>query len=742
MSTNPNARPSAPAFRSAPPASSSGGLSLTPIDPVRVLKRWWPWLAVAVVVGAALGLASNEVLKRVSPQYKTVVFYQVLPQSQDPTKGIAIGEDKDEMERFLLTQSRVMSSDRILRTALTTAARVFEEDTSWGRGHVVDSSGRVDVSRGLNELRKIAGAGVVAGTNLVQLTVTTNRADDSAAIARAIHDSYWTDWRNLSRRSRTETALPINESLNRLRTELTRLDTARDRLLVEKNINELRDQKSMAEDIQIQALQPQIAQNAESVRRLQSTIRQYETLAAGAGGVVTIPDEIRDLVERDQVVVDLKQRLSALRSEMQANLQMGEDHPHNRQLRRRMESTEAELASMRETQMRKLFDAELDRSRRGLEGGQSVQTDLMERLNVAVARKQDVTRALAEYDKIQEDRKRVQDEIERNQSALTSIDLTQDIRGTDGDRVDRIRVLVPPAAPDEMSFPKLSVMLPLGVVLVFGLTAGLILLRELLDQRIKGPSDLATVPRVRVMGVIPSVEADPTRPAPETAYRDAPMGALADAYRQVRSPLVKRMQQAGYKSLLVAAGQAGSGATSAACNIALGCALADQRVLLIDANLRRPSLHRIFKVGEGPGLGEVLARKNSLDQSIQQTGTPNLHVLTAGAAANRGVPERLSTELMTQTIAEAASKYDLVIIDTSPAAITGDAAAIANRVDCSLLVIRAKSEKRGLIVRLRDQLEGAHGEFLGAIIQGVEVTRTGYLAKNIKASQEYAGNAS
>jgi capsular exopolysaccharide synthesis family protein len=574
------------------------------------------------------------------------------------------------------------------------------------------------------------------------MSVTTNRADDSAAIARAIHDSYWTDWRNLSRRSQTETAGPINESLNRLRTELNRLDSARERLIVEAKIDEFREQKSMSEDIEIQALQPQIAQNAEQIRRLQAIIRQYETLASGAGGVVTIPDEIRDLVERDPVVIELKQRLSSLRSEIMANVQLGEDHPNVRQARRRVEATEAELASLRESQMRKLFDAELDRSRRSLEGSQSVQTDLMARLSQAVSRKQDVTRALAQYDKIQEDRRRVQDEIERNQAALTAIDLTQNIRGTEGDRVDRIRLLVPPSAPDEMHFPKLTVMLPLGVVLVFGLTAGLIVLRELLDQRIKGPSDLSSVPRVRLMGVIPSVEADPTRPAPETAYRDAPLGALADAYRQVRSPLVKRLQQSGYKSLLVAGGQPGSGATSVACNLALGCAMADQRVLLIDANLRRPALHRIFKVGEGPGLGEVLARKTTIEQAIQHTGTTNLDVLTAGAAANRVVPERLSTELMSQTIAEAASRYDIVIIDASPAAITGDAIALANRVDATLLVIRARSEKRGLVARLRDQFESSRGEFLGVVVQGVEVTRTGYLAKNIKASQEYAGNVS
>jgi capsular exopolysaccharide synthesis family protein len=719
--------------------AGSAAMGLAPIDPLRLLKRFWPVLAVSLVVGAVLGVIAHLVVSRVYPLYRTEVLYQVLAPLQDPTKGINTGQDKDEMERFLLTQSRVISSDKTLRASLVASPQVFESDTDWGR-RTLDDTGKVEIGKGLNELKKVVRSSVISGTNLVSMTITVNSANDASLIARAVHDAYWTDWRALSGKSSLETREPIERELQRLRTELTRLDQSRDRLLNEKSINELQTQRQTSEDVEISALQPLIADTREQIKRYESIIRQYEALAQGAGGSINFPDEVRDLVERDPVVIETKQRISSLRTESQSSVQLGEDHPYNRQSRRRIEAAEAELASQREQQMRKLFDAELDRTRRALEGSQNVLTEVERKLAGAVARKQDIVRTLATYEQLMDDRKRIQDEIERNRQALTSIQLTQDIRDTGGERVDRIRVLVPPAKPDEIYFPKLTIMIPLGIALAFGLTAGVIVLRELLDQRIKGPSDLASIPRVRLVGMIPAQSDDPTRPPPETAFRDAPTGAIADGYRQLRANLVKRMQQAGYKSLLVVAGNPGSGASSAACNIALGAAASDQRVLIIDANFRRPSLHRIFKLGEAPGLGEVLARAKPLEAAIQQTSTPNLHILAAGAASNRVLPERLATDLMAQVIADASAKYDLVVIDTAPAAIAGDAYALANRVDCSLLVIRSKNEKRGLIARLRDQLADARGEFLGVAIQGVEATRAGYMAKNIRAAQDYAAN--
>ena len=738
MSSAPTTRtPQSPARPA--PASPMG---LVPIDPVRLLRRYWVALVVAVGVGAVIGLLANYVLGKLSPKWRTEVTYQVSPPMQDPNKGGPVVEDKDEMERFMLTQVRVMISDRILREALVKNAEQFKDKKiiGWGQ-RILDDQGEVNVGNGLAELRKIVGSSVLTGTNLLQFTVTTSSPSDSAAIAATIHDQFWSDWKQQSGNMGSENRVPIDREIARLQAELARIDAQRDKLLQNQNINDLQSVSGSAEDILIGSLTPQVSAAAEQVNRYETLIRQYEAMSAGPGGVVEFPAELRDVVERDPVVVESKQRVNALRNELRANTQLGAEHPFNKSLRRRIESSESELALTRQEQLSKLFDSELDRARRGADAARGVYKEQSEKLATATARKQDITRTLATYEQLNLDRERIAAEIDQNKQALAAIQRTTNVGGGSS-RWDRLRILQPPAKPDQRAFPRLSMTLPVGVLLALGLTAGFLVARELLDQRIKGPSDLLTIPRLRLLGVIPAtgVEGGPSAP-PELAFKDASMGAIADAYRQVRVPLVKRMHQAGFKSLLVVAASPGAGATSAVCNIATGSAASDQRVLMIDANFRRPSLHKVFKLGEGPGLGEVLARKTTVDQAVQQTSVPNLWLLSAGAAANRGVPERLSTALMSEILAEVGGKFDLVVIDSPPATIAGDAFALANRVDCSVLVVRAKSEKRGLIARVRDQLAETHGEFLGVIVNGVEVMRTGYMRKNIEAASTYSKSA-
>ena len=710
-------------------------LGMAPIDPVKVLRRHLWLLGGSLVAGAVIGLVANEVWKFVYPSWRTDVVYQALSVQQDPTKSQYPMQDKDEMERFLLTQSTVINSDRVLRQALVDSAPVFERDTKWGQRWTTDSNGKVDYAKGLRQLRKIANAGVIYGTNLIRLTVTTQSAEDSAAIAKAIHDSYWKDWRNLSAAVGIEQRGPLERRENDLRSEILRSDANREKMMIDYKIDDLRSVKGPAADRSIDEAVRKIA-DAQGAREAALSIqKQYEDIRAN-DGPDKFPDEIVEIAERDPVISELKTRVAQSRAFLDGlAMKAGVEHPRWIQEKANYDSLVNELGTSRTAQLRKLFDGELDRARRQVDSANNQLAQFTKSYNESLGRKQEISRVLSKFDQLDKDRERLQAQLAEVQSALSGINLTVNV--TAQDRIDRIRILTPAQAPDAIYFPKLEVMVPLGIVLTFGLTAGLIFLRELLDQRVKGPADINSIPRTRLIGGIPTVEADPTRPTPETALRDAPTGAIADAFRQARANIAKRMAAAGHKSLLVFSGMPQSGATTAAANIALGAAAAEQRVLLIDGNFRRPSLHRVFKLGEGPGLGEVLAKKATLDTAIQATNTPNLHLLAAGTAANRATPERLSTELMSQVIQEASGKYDLVVIDAAPAAIAGDAMGLANRVDCTLLVVRALGEKRGLIARLRDTFSEARAEFLGVLVNRVPPMGTGYMAKNIRAAQEY-----
>ncbi|MBL0922468.1 MAG: hypothetical protein IBJ10_10120 [Phycisphaerales bacterium] len=299
----------------------------------------------------------------------------------------------------------------------------------------------------------------------------------------------------------------------------------------------------------------------------------------------------------------------------------------------------------------------------------------------------------------------------------------------------RMTLRYPATTPEQVSFPKWFLVVPVVTFLVLFMTSGVILLREVLEQRVRTPADVAALPRTRVLGVISDVAEDPSGPADvESAVKDKPDGVVAEQVRQLRTALVKKV---GRGSVLFASGLPESGTSAIVCALARSCASIDERVLVIDANMRRPRLHRLLGGQEGPGLGDVLAGAATLDNAVQPGAGPNVALLSAGTSANR-VYERLNSDSMSRLLEEAKQKYALVLIDAPPMTVSGDAQVLSNRVDATVLVARAFGETRGLLLRLRNQLGDAKGEFLGVVVNGVKSSAGGYFRKNIRMSHQYA----
>jgi receptor protein-tyrosine kinase len=411
----------------------------------------------------------------------------------------------------------------------------------------------------------------------------------------------------------------------------------------------------------------------------------------------------------------------------------GEDHPSILQIKDRIRASEIELEKKRQEVLKQEFTAQLDDYRTQLKAVDDQETKLLADLKDTNKRKEDLLRIRLQKEKLDEDIARLtveQTDIKRAVQELETL--------ANQSAFDRVKIARSAQTPTSMSFPKLKLLLPLGVFLMGGLVGGLVVLRELLDQRVRGPADLALIPRLSVLGMIPEAGEDPARPkAVETTFRDNPTGVITESFRQVRSLLAKRMAQVGAKSLVVIGGMPGSGASTVVANLGMALAGLDERVLIIDGNLRRPSLHKSFGVNEGPGLGEVLSGLATFESAIQQTGVPNVSLLAAGAAANRALPERLGGEAMARVLTEAANMYDRIIVDTSPAIVSGDGLALANRCDAVTLVVKALSEKRGMVNRLRSSIGETRAEFMGVIVNAVRSSAGGYFRKNIETAHKY-----
>ncbi len=727
--------PPLPPRPSAPP--SGGGAPGLNIDFVRLLRQYKWILGASAIAGLALGVAAHMVLLRTAPQFRASVVYAVQPPQAAVTNQQLSNTDLNELDRYALTQSRIMVSDRILRDAVR-QPKVRNEATTWA-SKFVREDGQVDVTEAWKDLRDRVSARPAANTTLIELTVTMSTPIDAAVIAGEVHEAYFRDLQQTNNNVSREQRTALESRATTLRTDLARIEERRNRILEENRITSNNPDVNVEVD-KLRNIEPEIVRLQQAQDQFRTDLKRMEEQLQ-AEGVPQYGPELREQVETDPVIQNFKSEVADYKSRIEALLagRLGRDHRDVVNLRELMQAKENELNNLRERKLSDLFNATIANTRNAIDRVRAQIEEMSAQREAAVKRREEITRVMAEYVALgrqKDDLTNEQNEVRSALQNITSMDLTVSTA-----RIGRMRLIEPPRLPEVASFPRLSVMLPAGLVMCVGLVSGLILVRELLDTRIKGPSDVAHIRGMKLLGIVPSAADDPGRPAsPESAYRDAPTGAIAESFRQLRPGLLKRLHAGNHKTVLVVGATPGSGASTVLANLAAACAYADHRVLMVDGNLRRPNLHKYFKLAEGPGLGNILARQGTLESAVQQTGVDNLHLLAAGNAQFRAAPERLGTELFSQFLREAAEKYDLVLIDSAPALVAGDGLAIANRCDASIFVVRALAEKRGLVSRIAHQLAETRAEPMGVIVNAVRASAGGYLRGNIRQSFEYHNN--
>ena len=197
-----------------------------------------------------------------------------------------------------------------------------------------------------------------------------------------------------------------------------------------------------------------------------------------------------------------------------------------------------------------------------------------------------------------------------------------------------------------------------------------------------------------------------------------PTSPLAERYRRVRLNLERHA--ASPQVTVITSAVPGEGKTTTAMNLALAFAEdRERRTLLIDADLRRPSLARCIQPQPALGLAEVLSDEVTLDHALIEMSDSRLWVLPAGTPTDTPL-ELLQADQLRRLLAELRLRFDRILIDTPPTVPFTDAAVLAAHADGALLVVRARATTTGLIQRARESLSAA--TFLGAVLNDVEFT--------------------
>jgi len=194
-----------------------------------------------------------------------------------------------------------------------------------------------------------------------------------------------------------------------------------------------------------------------------------------------------------------------------------------------------------------------------------------------------------------------------------------------------------------------------------------------------------------------------------------PFSPQVEALRALRSQLILRWFSEGYKALAVISATSSDGCSNLAANLAVVFSQLGEQTLLVDANLRNPVQHKIFNLDESRGLSDILVGRAGLDVVTKIESFVDLTVLGAGTVPPNP-QELLSRSNFTDFMNQAMSHYDVVIVDTAPAADTSDAQAVAGRCRGALLVSRLNETRLSELKNIRDQLTVSGVQIVGAVV--------------------------
>jgi capsular exopolysaccharide synthesis family protein len=201
-----------------------------------------------------------------------------------------------------------------------------------------------------------------------------------------------------------------------------------------------------------------------------------------------------------------------------------------------------------------------------------------------------------------------------------------------------------------------------------------------------------------------------------------PGSAAAEAYRTLRTNILFSSLDRPLRTLLVTSTAPNEGKSTTLANLAVTMAQAEQRVLLVDCDLRRPSLHTLFGLNNEQGLtSAILAQDDSLPP-LQATSVPGLSVLTSGPLPPRPA-DLLGSRRMAAMIERLSASADIVLFDTPPVVAVTDAAALAPRVDGVLLVLYAGHTRRDRAREARQLLEKVKANIVGVVLNGARLER-------------------
>ncbi len=650
-------------------------------------------LAITVTIGTLLSDKYYSATAVLEIQPKAPVVFDVAEVSEMVSTSTAV-----EMRAYYGTQYRILQSRTVVGDAID---RLREEQG------ITDFDG---LAKPEGRFRSGLSVEPDAETHLVEIVYEYTDPDKAAMFANALAQAYIEQ--NLERSlEAAQTALEWLENQHRIyRTRKTEADQKVHEYMWDENLLGMQEGRNRT-------------QNA--LEKLVTAWSEVHTERIQVEATLTDLNRLRDhgdlsalasfLSDEDPV---LQRRMAHLREleEERANLEGRylPDHPQMRQI-------ETELTQVR-TAMEEQVGQIIRAHRAELDLVSSREQALKDDMEQITSELEELEVKLIELEFLEADAKRNEDFYKSLDQRMSEVDLGAMIRA------NNVRVVDPAIPNADPVRPVLPVNVAMG--LLMGLFGGcaLAFFMEYLDSTVKSREDVEITVGMPFLGIVPLVEEQDLKTLTNTRDRSifvhaVPRSNVAEALRSVRTNLLFS-GHGPLNRLLITSALPQEGKSFLTSNLSVLIAATGSRLLIIDADLRRPNLHKLFELENTQGLSTVLAGIHSFDECVIETHVPNLHVLLAGPTPPNPA-ELLGSERMTELL-DSITTYDMILIDSPPVNVVADPLMLSSLVDGVLVIIEANATSRSLVARTRDLLMEVNANVLGAVVNKLNVRRAGY----------------
>ncbi|MEC7882843.1 MAG: polysaccharide biosynthesis tyrosine autokinase [Verrucomicrobiota bacterium] len=668
-------------------------------DKLHILDYWRiirVRIATILLVFLLTAITTTVVTFLIPPTYMSISRIAVEKDTSDIAPLMGVQTAQSSFDPYFISTEFEKIQSQIVLDAVVQSCELREEWKDDNGGEPLTEL----VAR--KRLEKVIDVSQYRNTSIIELRAYDGDEDLAREIAQALAEEYKSYRSNLQKR-RVEAGInKLKERMEKTDEEISVMQATVDDLRVKLGISDAAGEDSYS------IVEPEIVRRYESeLITAKGLYTQQATLLKG------LKEQSSENLRESILTAYPDAQLDALVREYQTgqttlankSIDLGEGHPTIKSLRAALQS----------------FDSQIQNRIQGILAGLElrVSSSLAQVNELQMA----VDDAKSKEAKVQEEGREYFDAKRRLSNTTRMRDtilfrIMQEEVDLDLPKESSVEIIDKADNPIRPVRPNIPLNIALGVIVGLILGVGLAFFIEYLDTSVKTIDDVERALNAAVLGVIPQNVGSLVDEGEESPH--------AEAYRVLRTNILFAARKSeDQTTFTVVSGGAGEGKTTTMFNLAVIFAQLGDRILVVDSDLRRPSMHRYFKVTNSIGLTNLLLGQNTLDEVIQTTDIPNMHFIPSGKlpSSSMGV---LSSSKMKDFVADMKSRYDYVFFDAPPIMGVSDASVLASAVDLCVLVVQYRKYPQLMTQRAKDMVIKVGGDLAGVVLNNINISQDSY----------------